>query len=40
MSCSFEQLKANRMYDLREIAKGIEHDVLHGHSTMHKEQLL
>jgi hypothetical protein len=26
--------------ELREIADGIEHEAVHGHSTMHKEKLL
>lgn len=37
---TYEQLKAMTVAELREIAKGIQNDVLEGYSTKHKEQLL
>lgn len=37
---TYEQLKDRTVADLREIAKGIEHDSLQGYSTMHKDHLL
>jgi hypothetical protein len=37
---TYEQLKAMTVTELREIAKGIQSDVLEGYSTKHKEQLL
>ena len=40
MEHSFEELHKKTVADLREIAAGIEHDALHGHSTMHKDPLL
>ncbi len=40
MEHTFEELHKKTVADLREIAEGIEHDALHGHTTMHKDQLL
>ena len=40
MAHTYEELKKKTVADLREIAKGIDHDALKGRSTMHKEQLL
>ncbi len=40
MEHTFEELHKKKVADLREIAEGIEHDALHGHTTMHKDQLL
>ena len=40
MEHTFEELQKKKVADLREIAEGIEHDVLHGYTTMHKDQLL
>ncbi len=40
MSHTFEELKHTRVADLREIAKGMEHEALVGYSTMHKEDLV
>ena len=40
MEHTFEELEKKKVADLREIAEGIEHDVLHGYTTMHKDQLL
>jgi hypothetical protein len=37
---TYEQLHGMTVAELREVAKGIEHEALQGHSTMHKEQLL
>ncbi len=40
MEHSFEELRKKTVAELREIAEGIEHDALHGHTTMHKDPLL
>lgn len=40
MRFTFEELRTKTVAQLREIARGIEHEALHGHSTMHKEHLL
>ncbi len=40
MAHTFEELKKMTVAQLKEIAKGIEHDAVKGHSTMHKEKLL
>ncbi len=40
MEHTFEELEKKKVAELREIAEGIEHDALHGHTTMHKDQLL
>jgi hypothetical protein len=40
MSYTFEELKKKKVADLREIAKDIDHEVLHGYTTMHKNDLL
>lgn len=40
MAYTFEELKEKTVADLREIAKGIEHDVVQGASQMHKDQVL
>ena len=40
MSYTYDQLSKMTVVELRKIADGIEHEVLHGHSTMHKEKLL
>ena len=37
---SFEDLKSKTVAQLRELAAGIEHDAVHGYTTMHKEPLL
>jgi len=37
---TYEQLHAMKVAELRDVAKGIDHDALKGYSTMHKEQLL
>jgi hypothetical protein len=40
MSYTYEQLSRMNVTQLREIAKDIEHEAVHGFSTMHKEKLL
>ena len=40
MPDTYHDLKDKTVVQLREIAQGIEHDSLHGFSTMHKDQLL
>jgi hypothetical protein len=40
MAYTYDQLSQMTVADLRKIADGIEHEVLHGHNTMHKEKLL
>lgn len=40
MAHTYEELKGMTVARLREIAEGIDHEALHGYSTMHKEHLL
>lgn len=40
MSYTYEQLNQMTVADLRKIADGIDHEAVHGHTTMHKEKLL
>jgi hypothetical protein len=40
MAHTFEELKSKTAAELREIAEGIEHDAVHGYTSMHKEQLV
>jgi hypothetical protein len=40
MSYTYEQLHLMTVAQLREIAKGMEHDAVKGFSTMHKEKLV
>jgi len=40
MEYTFEQLKKMNVSELRDIAKDIDHEAVHGHSTMHKEHLV
>lgn len=40
MAHTYEELKGMTVARLREIAEGIEHEALHGYTTMHKEHLL
>jgi hypothetical protein len=40
MAHTFEELNAMTVAQLREIASTIQHDAVHGFSTMHKEKLL
>ena len=37
---TYHELKLKTVAELREIAKGIEHDAVHGYSQMNKEHLL
>lgn len=40
MEHSYEELKKKNVADLREIAKGIEHEAVKGYSQLNKEHLL
>ena len=40
MEYTFEQLKHKTIADLREIAKGIDHEAVKGHTQMNKEHLI
>lgn len=40
MAYTFEELKHQTVADLREIAKGIEHEAVQGYTQMNKEHLL
>jgi hypothetical protein len=40
MAHTFEELNQMTVAQLREIAKGLEHEAVHGYSTMHKDRLL
>lgn len=40
MPFTYDQLSAMNVNQLRDIAKGVEHEAVHGFSTMHKEKLL
>ncbi len=40
MAFTFEELKHKTVAELREIAKGIEHDVVQGYTQLNKEHLL
>jgi hypothetical protein len=40
MAHSYEELKAKTIDELREIAKGVEHEAVKGFSQMNKEHLL
>ncbi len=40
MALSYEELKKMTAAQLREIASGIDHDAVHGYTTMHKEHLV
>lgn len=40
MAHTYEELHGMTVAQLREIAEGVEHDAVHGYSTMHKEDLL
>src|SRR6267143_684201 len=40
MAFTFEELKHKTVVELREIAKGIEHDAVQGYTQMDKEHLL
>jgi hypothetical protein len=40
MAYSYEELKKKTVAELREIAAGIQHDAVQGHTQMHKAELL
>ncbi len=40
MAYTFEELKHQTVADLREIAKGIEHEAVQGYTQLNKEHLL
>ncbi len=40
MSQSYEELKKKTIEDLREIAKGLDHEAVKGYTQMNKEHLL
>lgn len=40
MAHTYEELKHKTVADLREIAKGIEHDAVQGYTQMNKDHLL
>lgn len=40
MAYTYEQLSEMNVNQLREIAKGVDHEAVHGFSTMHKEKLV
>jgi hypothetical protein len=40
MEHTYEELHKMTVSQLRDVAKDVEHDAVHGYSTMHKEQLL
>ena len=40
MSYTFEELKQKTVAELREIAKGIEHEAVQGYTQLNKEHLL
>lgn len=40
MAYTYEQLKHKTVAELREMAKGIEHDAVQGYTQMNKEHLL
>ena len=40
MAYTFEELKHKTVVELRDIAKGIEHDAVQGYTQMNKEHLL
>ena len=40
MEITYEQLKHKTVAELRDIAKGIEHEAVQGHTQMNKEHLI
>jgi hypothetical protein len=40
MVTTYEELQKKTVAELREIAKGLTHEAVQGHSQMHKERLL
>ena len=37
---TYEELRRKSVAELREIAKGIDHEAVHGYTQLHKERLL
>lgn len=40
MAYTYEELSKKTIAELREIAAGVEHEAVKGHTQMHKEQIL
>jgi DNA-binding IclR family transcriptional regulator len=40
MAHTYEEINNQTVAQLRDLAQGIEHDALHGYTTMHKEDLV
>ena len=40
MAYTFEELKHKKVVELREIAKGLDHEAVQGHTQLNKEHLL
>lgn len=40
MAFTYEELKTKTVAELRDIAKGLTHDAVHGYTQMHKDHLL
>jgi hypothetical protein len=40
MAYTYEQLKHKTVAELRDIAKGIEHEAVQGYTQLHKDQLI
>jgi hypothetical protein len=40
MAYTFDELKGKTVAELRQIADGIENEILEGHNAMHKDKLL
>lgn len=40
MAHTYEELKKQTVAQLKDLAKGNDHEALHGYSTMHKEDLV
>ena len=40
MAHTYEELNSKTVAQLREVAEGVDHEAVHGFTTMHKDQLL
>ncbi len=40
MAVTYEDLQKKTVAELRELAKGIDHEAVRGHTQMHKDQLI
>lgn len=40
MVLTYDELKSKTVAELRDIAKGVTHDAVHGYTQMHKDHLL